>query len=390
MDSHDELGLNTRLAHFGEDEKLKGAVAPPIFQTSLFVFDSYDNFVSGIVDKPEGPPFHYSRIGNPSVDLAERKIADLEGTETCKLFGTGQGAITAAIMSCVKSGAHVVAVDTCYGPTRYLLTEYLSRFGVKVTFVSGLDTSEIFDAVTPETSLIYLESPSSVVFRLQDVEAVTKFAREKGIATAIDNTYCTPVFSNPARMGVDMVLHSGTKFFGGHSDLTAGALCTSRSRMETLLREEVNLLGSILAPFPAWLLTRGLRTLGIRMQRHQSTGNTVASWLASQSYHSEIFHVGLPDFPQRDLFLKQMRGSTSLFSFVPKNQDQAAIMRFVEGLKLFQLGVSWGGYESLAVPLQFKPDNWPEARWIVRFFCGLEEPEDLIADMKQSFEKSGL
>lgn len=390
MDSHVELGLNTRLAHFGEEVKHEGAVAPAIFQTSLFVFDTFEQFESGIVANPEGPPFHYSRIGNPSVDLAERKIANLEGTEECKLIGTGQGAITLAIMSCVMAGAHVVAVDTCYGPTRTLLSDYLVKFGVTVTFVSGLDTDEIFDAVRPETTLIYLESPSSIIFRLQDIEAVTKFARERGITTAIDNTYCTPIFSNPAKMGVDIVLHSATKYMGGHSDLTAGAVCTTKERMATMLKYEVNLLGSILAPFPAWLLTRGLRTLGIRMQRHESTGNIVAGWLSEQPQVETMNHVGLPNFAQRDLFLKQMRGSTSLFSFIPKVQDKEKVLRFIEGLELFQLGVSWGGYESLAVPIFGKPDDWPEPRWVIRLFCGLEEPEDLIADIKQSLAASGL
>ncbi len=390
MDSHTEMGLNTRLAHFGEDVKLEGAIAPPIFQTSLFVFDTFDQFESGIVGNPEGPPYHYSRIGNPTVDLAERKIADLEGTEECKLIGTGMGAITVAIMSCVESGAHVVAVDTCYGPTRTLLSDYLKRFGVKVTFVSGLSADEVIEAITPETTLIYLESPSSIIFRLQDIEAITKVARERGITTAIDNTYCTPVFSNPVQFGVDIVIHSGTKFFGGHSDLTAGAVCTTKARMDRLAKEEVNLLGSILAPFPAWLLMRGLRTLGIRMKRHQETGNIVASWMNEQSQVERVFHVGLPNFPQRELFEKQMRGSTSLFSFEPKTQDKERIMRFVEGLELFQLGVSWGGYESLVVPIYGKPDDWLEPRWVIRLFCGLEEPEDLISDLRQSLAASGL
>ncbi|MBN9500233.1 MAG: PLP-dependent transferase [Armatimonadetes bacterium] len=358
MDSHTEMGLNTRLAHFGEDVKLEGAIAPPIFQTSLFVFDTFDQFESGIVGNPEGPPYHYSRIGNPTVDLAERKIADLEGTEECKLIGTGMGAITVAIMSCVESGAHVVAVDTCYGPTRTLLSDYLKRFGVKVTFVSGLSADEVIEAITPETTLIYLESPS--------------------------------VFSNPVQFGVDIVIHSGTKFFGGHSDLTAGAVCTTKARMDRLAKEEVNLLGSILAPFPAWLLMRGLRTLGIRMKRHQETGNIVASWMNEQSQVERVFHVGLPNFPQRELFEKQMRGSTSLFSFEPKTQDKERIMRFVEGLELFQLGVSWGGYESLVVPIYGKPDDWLEPRWVIRLFCGLEEPEDLISDLRQSLAASGL
>jgi cystathionine beta-lyase/cystathionine gamma-synthase len=348
------------------------------------VFDTIEEFISGIQGNPQGPPYHYSRIGNPSVHLAEKKIAALEGTDACKLCSTGQGAITLAIMSCVESGSHVVAVDTCYGPTRTLFSEYLTKFGVSTTFVAGIDPQELFDAIRPETTLVYLESPSSLLFRLQEIEVITKHCREKGITTIIDNTYCTPVFSNPAKFGVDMVVHSATKYMGGHSDLTAGAICTGQERVDKLSRIEINLLGSLLAPFPAWLLTRGLRTLGIRMLRHQETGNTVASWLENQSQVEQVIHVGLPSYSQRELFQRQMRGSSSLFSFIPKTQDPQKLVAFVEALDLFQIGVSWGGYESLVVMLETKPDNWSQPQWIVRLFCGLEEPEDLIADLTRA------
>ncbi len=385
-----QLGFNTLLSHFGEGEKQQGAVVQPIYQTSLFVFDTIEEFTSGIQGNPQGPPFHYSRIGNPSVDVAEKKIAKLEGTEACKLFGTGQGAITAALMSCVEAGSHVVAVDTCYGPTRTLLSEYLTKFGVSVTFVTGIDSQEILDALKPETTAVYLESPSSLLFRLQDIPAVTKVCREKGITTLIDNTYCTPLFCNPAYLGVDIVLHSATKYMGGHSDVCAGALCTTQERMEKLCRVEVNLLGSILAPFPAWLLTRGLRTLGVRMPRHQATGNAVASWLESQPQVEKVNHVGLDSFSQRELFQKQMRGSSSLFSFHPKTQEKEKLVAFVEALQIFQIGVSWGGFESLALPIELNPDNWNEPGMIIRLYCGLEEPEDLIADLKQALPILGV
>lgn len=384
MDPSSNLGLNTILAHLGEEEKPQGAVAPPIFQSSLFVFDTIEEFISGIQGNPQGPPYHYSRIGNPSVHLAEKKIAAMESTDGCKLCSTGQGAITLAIMSCVEAGSHVVAVDTCYGPTRMLLTDYLTKFGVTTTFVTGIDPQELLDAIRPETTLVYLESPSSLLFRLQEIEIITKHCREKGITTIIDNTYCTPVFSNPAKMGVDIVVHSATKYMGGHSDLTAGAICTNQERVDKMSRIEINLLGSLLAPFPAWLLTRGLRTLGIRMLRHQETGNTVASWLETQPQVEQLIHVGLGSYSQKELFHRQMRGSSSLFTFIPKTQDPQKLIKFVEALELFQIGVSWGGYESLVVMLETKPDNWSEPQWIIRLFCGLEDAEDLIGDLRQA------
>lgn len=367
-----------------------GAVVPPIYQSSTFAFDDIPQLHQAMFDAPWGPPFHYSRLGNPTVDIAERKLAMLEKTEACKLIGTGMGASALAIMSCCESGSHVVTVDTCYRPVYRFLSEYLPRFGISHTFVHGNSTEDLLDALKPETTMIYLESPSSIIFRLQDIQAITRYAREKGITTAIDNTYCTPIYCNPAELGVDIVLHSATKYLGGHSDLTAGAICTTQERMERIIRSEVDFFGSILAPFPAWLLLRGMRTLGVRMRQAQETGNAVASWLEQHPSVELVHHTGLDSFPQRELFLKQMRGSSSLLSFEPKKQDEEAVHRFVHTLELFQIGVSWGGHESLVVPIFGQPLGYDEPRHCIRFYCGLEDPEDLIADIRQAFEASGL
>lgn len=390
MQLPEDSRLATLLTHFGEEEKHLGAVVPPIYQVSTFAFDDYGDFQKAMTETPSGPPFHYSRLGNPTVDVAEKKLAMLEKTEACKLIGTGMGAAALAIMSCCEAGSHVVTVDTCYRPVYRFLSEYLPRFGVSHTFVHGNSSDDLLDEVKAETTLIYLESPSSIIFRLQDVEKITKYAREKAITTAIDNTYCTPINCNPAALGVDIVLHSATKYLGGHSDLTAGAICTSESRMEKIIRSEVDFFGSILAPFPAWLLLRGMRTLGVRMRHAQEAGNAVASWLETHPSVEVVHHVGLPSFDQRELFQKQMRGSSSLFSFEPKNQDEGAVLRFIHSLKIFQLGVSWGGHESLAVPIYGQPLGYDEARHCIRFYCGLEDPADLIADIAQAFESSGL
>jgi cystathionine beta-lyase/cystathionine gamma-synthase len=208
--------------------------------------------------------------------------------------------------------------------------------------------------------------------------------REKGIATIMDNTYSTPLYQNPIAMGVDIVVHSATKYIGGHSDLTAGAICTTDERMQRMIREEVNLFGSILAPFQAWLLTRGLRTLALRLKQHETNGNAVAGWLSQRPEVEQVNHVSLPDFPQRGLFTKQMRGSGGLFSIVPRCQDGVRVVRFVEALNLFSLGVSWGGFESLVVPIQLQPLGYDAPIWIVRFFCGLEDAPDLIADIERA------
>ncbi|HVL40110.1 MAG TPA: PLP-dependent aspartate aminotransferase family protein [Fimbriimonadaceae bacterium] len=386
----DPLKPDTLLQHYGEEEKLHGAVIPPIFQNSLFVFPTYDEFLEAYHKTPQGPPYHYSRLGNPTLDLVERKLAKLEGAEAAKVFGGGMGAIFVAIMSCVESGAHVVAADTCYSPVRVLLAEYLARFGVRATFVDGRCHEDVLDAVTPETKLIYLESPSSFVFRLQDLETIARGAREKGVPTVVDNTWATPLFQNPLALGIDLVVHSGTKYLSGHSDVTAGVVCGSQERIDRMVRNEINYCGNLLSPFGAWLLLRGLRTLKVRLKAHEAAANELAGWLEDRPEVERVFHLGLPTHPQRGLFRKQMRGSSGLFSFQPKDQSPEKIKRFVDSLELFGIGVSWGGFESLVMPMEVKPMDWPEARYLVRFHVGLEDVDDLKVDVERAFAKSGL
>lgn len=380
----DGAGVNTKIVHFGEEEKVRGAVTPPIFQNSLFVFEEMDDLLQSIGQPTVAPPFHYSRISNPTVDLAAQKIAMLEGAESARIMGSGMGAISLAIMNSIQSGSHVITIDTVYRPTRNMITNYLPKFGITSTVVDGRCPEEILDAIRPETSLIFLESPSSITFRMQDMEPITKVAREKGIVTAIDSTYNTPLHFQPLSIGFDLVCHSATKYMGGHSDLTAGVVCGSKARIDSLLSNELDLFGSILAPFPSWLLTRGLRTLKLRMKHHESSANTVAGWLEDRAEVDRVHHLGLPSFAQRQLVLKYFKGTGGLFSFEPKCQDGEKVKAFVNALNLFQRGVSWGGYESLAMALPVNATGIEGTRWFVRLFCGLEEPEDLIADLEQA------
>lgn len=379
-----EASPETLIQHFAEEEHILGAVVPPIFQNSLFVFESADQFEASFDPVNNPGKYNYSRIGNPTLDILERKLAKLEHTDAAKVFGSGMAAISAAIMSCVETGAHVVCVDTAYGPTMQFLRDYLPRFGVETTFVEGLKSEEIFDACRPNTKLIYLESPGSIVFRIQDLAAIASFAKSRGILTAIDNSYSTPLLQNPANFGIDIIVHTATKYLGGHSDVVSGALCCSRSHMDRIMGGELPLLGGILGPFPAWLLLRGLRTLRVRMDAHERAGNRMAQYLLSHPKVEHVYHVGLPDHPQRALIEKQMRGSGGLLTFQPKCQDKPTLKRFAESLEIFQMGVSWGGFESLCVPLPFKTLSWKQERWLVRLYCGLESIEDLIADVDQA------
>lgn len=383
-------GFDTDLQHFAEDDLPFRAVVPPIVQSSLFSFKSWDEFATSGALNPAGPPYHYSRTANPTLDVVERKLARLERMDRAKVFASGMAAISAAILSCVEPGKHVVAVESCYGPVRTFLTDYLAKFGVASTFVDGRESHNILDAIQPETTVVYLESPSSVVFRLQDIQAVTKVCREKGITTIKDNSYSTPVFQTPAEFGVDMVVHSATKYLAGHSDMTAGVVTMGEAKFDRFIREEVSWLGASLGPFQAWLLLRALRTLSIRLKHHEKTANTVAAWLCEQREVDHVIHVGLPCYPQRALFHKQMRGSGGLFTFRPARQNLEWAKTFVESLGIFKMGVSWGGFESLAVMMPPQAFTDPNLGFLVRLYCGLEDAGDLIADLRQAFDRANL
>ncbi|MCC7435317.1 MAG: PLP-dependent transferase [Methanoregulaceae archaeon] len=378
-----QWGDGTRLQHVGEEVKHCGAVNPPIFQNSLFVFDDLDVFLSRD-RKPDGPGFSYSRLGNPSLTIVEKKIAALERTDKAKVFGSGMAAISAALLACVEQGSHVLAVDMCYGPTQGFLNEYLNRFGVTVSYVSGVDTDELLAAIRPETTVLYLESPSSLIFRMQDFRTITAECRRRGITTITDNSYSGGIHQKPATMGVDVVVHSATKYLAGHSDLVAGVVAGSEQFIDRLTEREINWLGGLIMPMGAWLLMRGMRTLKLRMRHAEEQGNALAQFLTAQSWVERVHHVGLDDFPQRDLRDSQMSGCSSLLSFEPKDQDADKLRRFIEALQIFQLGVSWGGFESLAVPLEISPMGWDGPRRLVRLYAGLEEMEDLTADLTQA------
>lgn len=379
--------LKTRLQHVGEEEKIHGSVVPPIFQNSLFVYDDAEELV-GLLEGPYSGPKHvYSRSSNPTLDVLEQKLAMLEGSEAAKATGSGMAAISAIVLATVKQGDHIVTVDTCYYPARLLFTELLPRFGVTATFVDGRDADELLAALRPETTLVYLETPSSALFRLQDLAAITSECKRRGITTICDNSYATPLYQRPIEHGVDVVVHSASKYLGGHSDLTAGVICASKERLDAMLMSKgvIPTLGSALAPFPAWLMLRGLRTLALRIEAHRQTAQRVAEWLQTRPEVAQVNHVGLADYPQAALRDKQMSAPGGLFSFEPKNQDRAAAFAFVNALRVFQRGVSWGGFESLALPLFPQPGDYPEPRSVIRLYCGLEDAEDLIEDLSQAF-----
>ncbi|MCX7798926.1 MAG: PLP-dependent aspartate aminotransferase family protein [Fimbriimonadales bacterium] len=387
MKSDDRLSPCTLIQHYMEEDPPEGAPSFPLFQNSNFLYATHERFVDAFSNLSGQSPYIYSRVGNPTVDLLERKIAKLEGAEACRATSAGIAAISAVLMDAAEPGAHIVAEEFCYGSVRQMCDEVLSKMGVTLTLVDGRDTQAVFDAVRPETKLIYLESPSSMVFHLQDIRAIAEFARKRGIRTAIDNTYATPLHQRPIELGVDLVIHSCSKYLGGHSDLIGGAICGRREDIDRISRGQIHLWGNIMAPFPAWLVLRGMRTLGVRLRQHESTALGLASWLESRPEVDRVLHPGLESNPQRELFLRQMQGSGGLFSFVPRVQEEKPLIRFLDALRLFRKGVSWGGFESLAILAKVAPSWEPAGFWLVRLFAGLEDEEDLRTDLERALEE---
>ena len=375
----------------GQFEDPHGAVVPPVYQTSLFTFDSYEALEAAF-ESPRDAHI-YSRGNNPTVRLAERKIAALCGADDARLFASGMAAVAAVVLHCVSRGGHVVLVRGAYGPTRTLFHDFVApKFGVDITEVDGRDPRDFAEAIRDDTQLVYLESPTSTLFAMQDLRAVAEIAKSRGAATAVDNSWATPLFQKPLHCGIDYEIHSATKYLGGHSDVLGGAVAGSADRMRRLVFEYLH-LGATMAPHAASLLLRGLRTLPLRMRQHQESAAEVARFLDTHPKVAEVRWPGLPHYPQADLAAKQLTGFGGLLSFRLKSDREADVRSFANALRLFRLGVSWGGHESLAfIPaVAYSREHPPErlaASGItptdVRLSVGLEDVGDLIEDLRTS------
>lgn len=390
-----KLAVETMLAHYGEKrEEHQGAVVPPIYQNTLFTFESWD-----AIDNAFADPINnniYSRGNNPSATIPEAKLAALAGGEKARMFSSGMGAITAAIMHFVKAGDHIITLKNIYGPAMNFIDNYLgSKMNIESTFVKGDCVKEIEDAIKENTTLIYLESPASSVFTLQDLEAIALLAKQHGIKTIIDNTWATPIFQKPLKLGIDLEVHSCSKYIGGHSDVVAGVVIGSAKDIDEIFTTEYSLFGGKIAPFEAWLITRSLRTLPLRMAKHQENTLRVAAFLNSHPKVKRVMYPGLKEFPQYELAKKQMSGFTGLFGFEIDTENVDELKEFMNSLELFSIGVSWGGHESLIAvtaipylremtPEQFK--NTGLSLGIARMSVGLEDAEDLINDLEKALE----
>lgn len=383
--------LSHILNHLGEERgQYFQAIAPPVIQTSNFAFPTVAGLRAAMMD--EMGHHLYSRGNNPTVAILRAKLAALEHTEDALVFGSGAAAITATVVALVEQGDHIVCVRNPYSWTKHLLTEFLPRFGVTATFVDGTSQEAIAAALRPETRVLFLESPNTMTYELQDLAACAALAREHRLITCIDNSCCSPWYQNPADFGIDLVLHSATKYLNGHSDVVAGAVCGSKDLIRRIFERTYMVWGPLLSPHDAALLIRGLRTLPLRMERSDRSARFLTGKLKTHPAVERVLYPGDPDFPQTELAARQMRGAGGLFSVLLRERDPARIIGFTEALQRFLLAVSWGGHESLVFPMAAVHDlpgrNVPPFPiQLVRFYAGLEEPEALWADLEQALDR---
>lgn len=383
------MDINDILFRTGENrDQWYQSIAPPVYQTSNFRFPGISAMREIIAD--EFSHHAYTRGNNPTVEVLRSKLAALEHTEQSLVFSSGAAAIAAALLSVLGSGDHLVCVARPYGWTQKLIARWLTRFGVRHDFADLRDAGTLERYLQPDTKAVYLESPNSITFEMQDLEAISAICRARGITTLIDNSYASPIYCNPADHGIDLVIHSATKYLNGHSDVVAGVVCGSEARIRRIFDQEYMILGAVISPYEAALILRGLRTLPLRMERSDQTARLLAARLEDHPAVRQVIHPGLPSFPQYALAQRQLRGTGGLFSICLDTDDPAVCEAFADKLNRFAMAASWGGYESLVMPMcafhtpgsQPGPSAYPVN--LVRIYAGLEDADWLWEDLEQA------
>ena len=384
---------DTQIVHLGRDpEAYHGIVNPPVYHASTFIFKSVEQLLETRRDRASGAfeQFTYGREGTPTTRALEDAVTQLEGGYRAVVASCGLGAICAALTAFLSAGDHLLIVDSLYGPVRQFCDEFLKKFGVAVTYYDPLIGAGIAQLIQPNTKVIYIESPCSLTFEMSDVPAITAVARSRGITTIMDNTWASPLCFKPLAHGVDVSIHAATKYISGHSDLMLGiAVCNEASFIP--VKKTASGSGYCGGPDDVYMALRGLRTLGLRIPRHQETATTLARWLQTRPEVSRVMYPALPDDPGHAIWKRDFTGASGLFGAVlrPCSDNQFAAM--LDHLELFQMGYSWGGYESLVVPTypatlrSARP--WQEKGPALRLHAGLEDPDDLIRDLERGFAR---
>jgi cystathionine beta-lyase/cystathionine gamma-synthase len=378
-------GFATRAIHAGQiSDPLSGAVMPPIYQTSTYAQEGLGNHKG----------FEYGRTHNPTRQALERCVASLEGGTQGFAFGSGLAALD-TVLKLLSAGDHVIAGENLYGGSHRMMERIYGRFGLTFTFVDMRDPERVAQAITPKTRMVYGETPTNPMMFLADLAAIGHITQARGLLFVVDNTFATPYFQQPLGLGADIVLHSTTKYLNGHSDMIGGMLVTARDDLAEKLGFLQNAAGGVPGPMDCWLCLRGIKTLPLRMQRHDATGRELAVWLTRQPQVKQVYYPGLPDHPQYDLARRQMRGFGGMISV--ELGDAGFARRVVERTRIFTLAESLGGVESLighpasmthaAVPVALR-QSMGLTDSLIRLSCGIEDPEDLIADLEQALTQA--
>ncbi|MCL1142995.1 cystathionine beta-lyase [Shewanella gaetbuli] len=382
---------STQIVSLGRDKKYtKGIINPPVFRASTVVFDTMDDMRFAIKNKTNGELF-YGRRGTPTHFSFQEAIAELEGGAGTALYPSGAGAISSALLSFLKSGDHLLMVDSAYEPTRDLCDKMLAGFGIETTYYDPMIGEGIRDLIKPNTKVLFLESPGSITMEVQDVPTLSKIAHEHNIIVMLDNTWASPINSRPFEMGVDISIQAATKYIVGHSDVMMGTATATEAHWPTL-RENSYLMGQTTSPDDVFLAARGLRTLGVRMAQHHKNGLEIANWLKNRPEVDHVRHPAFETCPGHEFFKRDFTSANGLFSFVLKQGNLKSVTAFVENMQHFKMGFSWGGYESLILGV-FGIDKirtatqWDSSKPLIRLHIGLEDTQDLIADLEQAFER---
>lgn len=386
-------GFATKAVHAGQHpDPSAGSVVVPIYETSTFVFENAEQGAARFAGKEEG--YIYTRLGNPTIRALEKSVAALENGEDARACASGMAAINTAVMSMVKKGDHVVATDCLYGGTVKLFLSILSKFGVEFTLVDSSTVANVEAAIRENTKLVYLETPSNPTLKLTDIRAVAKIAKNHNVLTMVDNTFMSPYFQRPLELGADVVIHSLTKYLSGHSDVVGGIIVGSNTFIKAL-DPTLKTTGATLGPFEAWLTLRGIKTLPLRMERHNENALKVAEFLESHPEIGRVYYPGLKSHPQHELAKRQMSGFGGVICFEVKGGLEAGV-KLMNSVRLCTLAVSLGAVETLIehpasmthaiVPKEERlkagiTDN------LVRLSVGIEDVEDIIDDLRQALDK---
>ena len=376
---------DTRVVNAGRDPAAyHGFVNPPVYHASTVLYPSAEDFVA------HRARYQYGRRGTPTTEALELAVAELEGPRCAgvSLLPSGLGAIATALLSVMRAGDHLLVTDSVYGPTRNFCDQILTRLGISTTYYDPAAGATIAHLFRANTRAVFVESPGSLSFEMQDVPAIAAAAHDNGAIVLMDNTWATPLYFRALDFGVDLSIHAGTKYFGGHADVMLGTVAANSATV-TDLKNYVRLSGQCVGPDDVYLGLRGLRTLAVRLDRHYRSGLAVARWLEQRPEVLRMLHPALPSHPAHALWQRDFTGACGLFSVVLKPVPQKAVYAFLDSLELFGIGASWGGFESLAIPFDCTSvrtaTRWAPGGPAVRFHIGLEAVDDLIADLERGF-----